>query len=240
MATTDKSCQSKMEKPCSFDQMRRFSVGTLQNRRGVKKKRGEKSGSSDPPCKERVLMAEDWWLVSVLIPKDRLTSVITISSSSTQSRQSMASKWQRGLCDLRPWVLGKTEPASREWNVLRPGSFWLFILVWTKSEGTSVFLHGCGKSFFFFFFCSDCVLTPWNVSWKRTFRSGCQHRTRVFPAVVANGYYTLPRNPCSPSGSNDLKMAATHFQMSLFERWSGLKPPRTPCHRRFKLWRVWS
>lgn len=145
---------------------------------------------------------------------------------------------------MAEWSLRPAGWSPREnWNRFQGmecAPAWFFGYLFWFGLKVKALLFFCMVAGRVFFFSSDCVLTPWNVSWKRTFRSGCQHHTRVFPAVVTNGYYTLPRNPCSALGFNDLKMAATHFQMSLFERWSGLKPPRTLCHRPFKLWRVWS
>lgn len=103
------------------------------------------AGSWSSWSKERTLMDEDWWLVSVLIPEEGRTSVITISSSNTQSLKSMAPKWHKRLC-CSPESTGKLRPFSGK-GMCFGKVLWLFILVCTESEGTSVFLDGSGKGF---------------------------------------------------------------------------------------------
>lgn len=185
---------------------RRFHVAVLPN-----KKKNQEVKSSQP--KERMTMDKDWWPVTVLIPEEGLTSVITISSSNTQSRQSMAPKWQKMLCcSPEKWgrFPGKECASARFFGYL----FWsgqrlkALLFFWMVPGRVELWL---------------CVLTPWNVWWKRKFRSCCQHCARVFPAVVANDYYrhVCTKTPCSVSDFYDLKMVVTHFEMALFECWSG-------------------
>lgn len=118
---------------------------------------------------ERTLMAEDWWQVSILVPEERLTSAITVSSSSTQSdnqsvSQSIASKWQLTLCSPQ-----EKQSCFQPVECAPAWCFWLFIQVWRKSEGTPWVFFFCvvvGRKAF----ASDCVLTPWNVSWKGSWK----------------------------------------------------------------------
>lgn len=46
---------------------------------------------------DRVMMANDGWLGTVLIPEEGLTSVITIRPSNSQSHHSMTPNWQKTL-----------------------------------------------------------------------------------------------------------------------------------------------
>lgn len=136
------------------------------------------SGSSR--TEEKTMMDSDLWLESVLIPEEGLTSVITISPSNTQSHHSMAPKWQKTLCSSR----GKLGPLSGK-GMCFGEVLWLFILVWRERE----WRHFCFWTVPGRVFLCLCVLTPWNVCWKRNFCNHCQHSARVFPAVVTDDYY---------------------------------------------------
>lgn len=122
-------------------------------------------------------MAEDWWQVSVLVPEERLTSAITVSSSSTQSVSQPVNSFQMAADSLQSSGKAKLFPAGG----MRSGLVRLVIYSGLEEKWRHIV-------FFFFCFCvvagrkafaSDCVLTPWNVSWKGRAGSGCQHRAAV-------------------------------------------------------------